>query len=69
LIELKRQTRAEFEQGVSLYVGEKFTQAEQIFQQVLQKNQRDRVTQLYIERCQKALKFGVSELNILISSI
>src|SRR5919199_1173879 len=67
LIELKRQTRAEFEQGVSLYVGEKFTQAQEIFERVLQENQQDRVSQLYIERCQKARKFGVSELNIVIS--
>ena len=67
LIELKRQTRAEFEQGVSFYVGEKFTEAQQIFERVLHENQQDRVTQLYIERCQKAQRFGVSELNIVIS--
>ncbi|HEY9668677.1 MAG TPA: ATP-binding protein, partial [Coleofasciculaceae cyanobacterium] len=67
LIELKRQTRAEFEQGVALYVQENFTQAQQVFQQVLQRNEQDRAVKLYIERCKKARRFGVSELNIVIS--
>jgi two-component system sensor histidine kinase ChiS len=63
LIELKKQTCEEFEQGVTLYVEKNFTQAQQVFQQVLQRNDQDRVTQLYIERCEKARKFGVSEGN------
>ena len=63
LIELKRQTCDEFEQGVALYVEKNFAQAQQVFQQVLQRNEQDRVTQLYIERCEKARKFGVSEVN------
>jgi two-component system sensor histidine kinase ChiS len=67
VIELKMQTRAEFEEAVELYVEEKFAQAQQVFQQVLQRNEQDRVTQLYIERCKKAQKYGVSELNIVIS--
>lgn len=66
LIELKRQTRAEFEQGVSLFVEEKFTQAQQVFQQILLVNQQDKVIHLYIERCKKARRFGVSELNIVV---
>jgi two-component system sensor histidine kinase ChiS len=66
LIELKRQTRAEFEYGVSLFVEEKFTQAQEAFQQILLVNQQDKVIQLYIERCKKARRFGVSELNIVI---
>jgi two-component system sensor histidine kinase ChiS len=67
VIELKMQTRADFEEAVELYVEEKFAQAQQVFQQVLQRNEQDRVTQLYIERCKKAQKYGVSELNIVIS--
>ncbi|HEY9600220.1 MAG TPA: ATP-binding protein [Allocoleopsis sp.] len=67
LIELKQQTRAEFERGVNLYLEEKFAQAQDVFQQVLRLNEQDRVTRLYIERCQKVRKFGVSELNIVIS--
>ena len=65
-IELKRETRIEFEQAVALYVEEKFAQAQQVFQLVLQTNAQDRVTQLYIERCKKARRFGVSELNMVI---
>jgi two-component system sensor histidine kinase ChiS len=67
LIELKQQTRAEFERGVNLYLEEKFAQAQDVFQQVLRLNEQDRVTRLYIERCQKVRKFGVSELNIVLS--
>jgi two-component system sensor histidine kinase ChiS len=67
LIELKRQTRAEFEQGVLFYIQENFAQAQQVFQQVLHKNEQDQVTRLYIERCKKAQRFGVSELNIVVS--
>lgn len=61
LIELKNQTRIEFEQGVAFYVEEKFAQAEQVFYQVLQKNEQDKVTQVYIERCQEAQRFGECE--------
>lgn len=38
-------------------------QAEHVFQQVLQRNVEDRVTQLYINCCQEAQKIGRSELN------
>ncbi|MGQ4649281.1 response regulator [Lyngbya aestuarii] len=67
LRELKQQTLADFERGVTLYVEQNFTAAQQVFEQVLQINQQDRVTQLYIERCKKARRFGVSELDIVIS--
>ncbi|NEO99009.1 MAG: response regulator [Symploca sp. SIO2E9] len=66
LIELKMQTLTEFEKGVELYVEKKFTQAQQIFEQVLQINQQDLVAKLYIERCQKAKRFGVSEFDVVI---
>jgi two-component system, sensor histidine kinase ChiS len=62
MMELKGQTRADFEQGVNLYLEEKFLQSEQIFQQVLQKNKQDRVAQIYIDRCKQAQIFH-SELN------
>jgi two-component system sensor histidine kinase ChiS len=64
LMELKRQTRPEFEQGVAFYVEGKFDRAEQVFQQVLQRNEQDRVTQVYINRCKDAQLIGLSELNI-----
>lgn len=67
LKESKMQTRDKFEQGVALFLEEKFAEAQEVFQQVLVINQSDRVTQLYIERCKKAQRFGISELNIIIS--
>ncbi len=65
LIDLKKQTCAEFEQGVYLYIEERFAQAEQVFQQVFKKNEQDKVTQVYIERCKEAQIFGLSQLNII----
>ncbi|MEW6492859.1 MAG: ATP-binding protein [Cyanobacteriota bacterium] len=67
MINLKKQTRTEFERGVALYVEKNFAEAQQVFQQILQQNERDRVVQLYIERCKKARRFGVSEFDIVIS--
>lgn len=67
VLELKEQTRREFEEGVALYLEDHFAQAQQVFEQVLRKNQQDRVTQLYIKRCQRVQNFGASELNGLIS--
>lgn len=66
LKELKIQTRDKFQQGVALFIEEKFTEAQEVFQEVLSINESDRVTQLYIERCKKAQHFGVSELNVII---
>jgi len=63
LLELKEQTRTEFEQGVALYLEDHFAQAQQIFEQVLRKNQQDRATQLYVKRCYKVQNFGTSALN------
>ncbi|NES18511.1 MAG: ATP-binding protein [Symploca sp. SIO3E6] len=52
LIELKRQTHTEFEQGIAFYFQENFVQAQQVFQRILQQNEQDRVTQCYLEHCQ-----------------
>ncbi|MEQ9671672.1 ATP-binding protein [Coleofasciculus sp. G2-EDA-02] len=66
LIELKRQTRTEFERGVHLYVEKQFAQAQQVFTQLWQWDDRDRVVQFYQERCQQAERSGVSEVDIII---
>lgn len=66
LIELKRQTRTEFEKGVHLYVEKQYTQAQQVFAQLWQWDARDRVVQFYQERCQQAERSGVSEVDIII---
>jgi len=66
LIELKRQTQTEFERGVNLYVQKQFTQAQQVFTQLWQWDERDRVVQFYQERCEQAERSGVSEVDIVI---
>src|SRR5919199_4224469 len=60
LIELKMQTRADFEQGVYLYHQEQFAQAQAIFQQVLQTNEQDKAARLYIKRCEQLQTYGSS---------
>ncbi|MCP2731402.1 ATP-binding protein [Limnofasciculus baicalensis] len=54
LIEIKRQTRGEFERGVALYVAKKFSDALVFFDRVWQINKQDLVVELYIERCKEA---------------
>ncbi|MEQ8383005.1 MAG: ATP-binding protein [Coleofasciculus sp. A1-SPW-01] len=66
LIKLKRQTRTEFERGVHLYVEKEYTQAQQVFTQLWQWDDRDRVVQFYQQRCQQAERSGVSEVDIII---
>jgi two-component system sensor histidine kinase ChiS len=61
LIELKTQTRADFEQGVELYHQEKFAQAQAIFQQVLQLNDQDKAARLYVKRCEQLQTYGISQ--------
>jgi two-component system sensor histidine kinase ChiS len=51
----------------TLYLEDHLAQAQQVFEQILRKNQQDKATQLYIKRCQRRQNFGVSELNSLIS--
>ena len=53
LIDLKIRTRSNFEQGVVLYNNYEISQAYQLFQNVLQLNERDRAAQLYIRRCEQ----------------
>lgn len=67
VIHLKRQTRTEFERGVALYVEKNFVEAQDVFQDILQRNEQDKAARLYIERCIKARRFGVSELDIVIN--
>jgi two-component system sensor histidine kinase ChiS len=60
LIDLKMQTRADFEQGVYLYHQEQFAQAQAIFQQVLQTNEQDKAAKLYVKRCEQLQTYGSS---------
>jgi len=49
--ELKEQTKAEFEEGLSLYYDRKFSEASVQFNQVLERNNQDKAARIYLERC------------------
>jgi two-component system sensor histidine kinase ChiS len=49
--ELKEQTKAEFEEGLSLYYDRKFSEASVRFNQVLERNNQDKAARIYLERC------------------
>jgi two-component system sensor histidine kinase ChiS len=61
LLQLKTQTKSNFEQAVFLYFQQQFAQAEQIFQEILQINPQDKAAMLYVKRCAKYQKYGVLE--------
>ncbi|NEO69251.1 ATP-binding protein [Moorena sp. SIO3H5] len=67
LIAFKSDTTPRFEEAVAYYVEKNFAQAQRIFEELLESNNQDRVVELYIERCVKAQRFGVSELDIVIT--
>lgn len=60
-IELKLKTCDQFEQGFNYYRNKEFTQAIKCFQQVLQINDKDKASQIYIQRCEKLQQTGVAE--------
>ncbi len=62
VIELKNQTRTEFERAVHLYENKKYIQALPIFQSVLRINPEDKAAKVFIQGCEKMLKFGSAEL-------
>ncbi len=53
LAELKSITRTRFEEGVCLYYAQQHTNAEKVFQEVVEVNPNDRAAQFYIRRCQR----------------
>ncbi|MGB3206501.1 MAG: ATP-binding protein [Crinalium sp.] len=59
---LKNKTRTEFERAVHLYETKKFIQALPIFQSVLRINPEDKAAKVFIQGCEKMLKFGAAEL-------
>jgi two-component system sensor histidine kinase ChiS len=61
LIELKTQTRTDFEEGVELYHQEKFAQAQEIFLSLVQRNDQDKAARLYLKRCEQLQTYGISE--------
>ncbi|MEC4984976.1 MAG: ATP-binding protein [Oscillatoria sp. PMC 1068.18] len=57
---LKLQTRSDFEQAVVLFHQESYPDATEKFQKLLAINPQDRAVALYLERCQKALRYKMS---------
>jgi len=58
---LKLQTQANFEQGVSCYRDRVLTDAKACFEQVLAVNPLDKTAKLYLERVESLLEHGVPE--------
>lgn len=48
---LKEKTKPEFESGLQLYYGKKFSEASVHFNQVLEKNPEDLAARIYLKRC------------------
>ena len=61
IVELKNKTKTAFETSLLLYSQKKFTQANRIFQEILQINPQDRAAKLYVERCEYYQEHGVPE--------
>ncbi|MCL1467532.1 adenylate/guanylate cyclase domain-containing response regulator [Argonema galeatum] len=68
LASLKTQTKTDFEQGIVLYYQQKYAQAQQLFERVLQVNEQDNAARLYWKRCQMSSITGLpptwSEMEI-----
>lgn len=61
LVDLKLETKMDFEQGIHLYQNSRFTEAGKTFDEVLKKNPEDRAASLYIKRCRTFEKSGIPE--------
>ncbi|MDX1708323.1 MAG: response regulator, partial [Desulfobacterales bacterium] len=60
-IELKEQTKEDFEQGLRLYYDRKFSEASVKFNQVLEKHPEDRAARIYLKRSANYMVNGVPE--------
>lgn len=56
---LKEQTKVEFETGLQLYYGKRFSEASVHFNQVLEKNPVDLAARIYLKRCANYMVNGV----------
>ena len=61
VIELKEQTKDDFEQGICLYYDRKFSEASVKFNQVLEKHPEDRAARIYLKRSANYMVNGVPE--------
>jgi two-component system sensor histidine kinase ChiS len=61
VIELKEQTKDDFEQGLCLYYDRKFSEASVKFNHVLEKHPEDRAARIYLKRSANYMVNGVPE--------
>jgi DNA-binding response OmpR family regulator len=61
VIELKEQTKDDFEQGLCLYYDRKFSEASVKFNRVLEKHPEDRAARIYLKRSANYMVNGVPE--------
>ncbi|MGD8961445.1 MAG: response regulator [Desulfobacterales bacterium] len=61
VIELKEQTKDDFEQGLCLYYDRKFSEASVKFNQVLEKHPEDRAARIYLKRSANYMVSGVPD--------
>jgi two-component system sensor histidine kinase ChiS len=61
VIELKEQTKDDFEQGLCLYYDRKFSEASVKFNQVLEKHPEDRAARIYLKRSANYMVNGVPD--------
>ncbi len=61
IIDLKLSTKALFEEGIRLYFAQETEKALANFNQVLEKDPKDKAAEKYIERCRFLLKNGIEK--------
>ncbi|HNK57889.1 MAG TPA: adenylate/guanylate cyclase domain-containing protein, partial [Leptospiraceae bacterium] len=59
--ELLQATKLSFELGIEAYLGRRFTEALELFQNVANVYPEDVPTQIYLKRCNKSITEGVSD--------
>ena len=59
IVELKLETRTDFEKGLLYYHSQEFTKAQEHFEQVLKCNPDDKAAQLYLKRITYFAQYGV----------
>jgi PAS domain S-box-containing protein len=59
IVDLKLETRTDFEKGLLHYHSQEFTEAQEHFEQVLKCNPDDKAAQLYLKRATHFLQYGV----------
>ncbi|MBD1920429.1 response regulator [Microcoleus sp. FACHB-831] len=58
--QLKTQMQPKFEEAALAYSNQKFAIAQEIFQEIIDKNPQDRAALVYIKRCQQHQQYGVA---------